>query len=223
MSVWPLNWLALDGKEAGGDLYTSGCEKLPRFDHSITVRHIALQVCPSEIARVTAAGGCVLWGRVQVMPATSCPPVLYLYPALSCLVLTESSPPATLLPQGCLAVSRAFGDRSLQPYVIADPYISCRPIDPDKDSFIYLVSDGVTDMIEDPAGCSVVQVGSAPRVYRPRPHGLPCHLPLNDPSSPPRPPLRMRWRGARAPLRRRRRLSARRTKRDRETTSARLW
>ncbi|GAX72575.1 hypothetical protein CEUSTIGMA_g31.t1 [Chlamydomonas eustigma] len=80
------------------------------------------QVCPSEIARVTAAGGCVLWGRVQ----------------------------------GCLAVSRAFGDRSLQPYVIADPDIKYRPVNIEQDSFLYLVSDGVTDMIEDTTGCAVV-------------------------------------------------------------------
>lgn len=46
--------------------------------------------------------------------------------------------------QGCLAVSRAFGDRTLQPYVIADPYVQGRPIDPDTDAFFYLASDGVT-------------------------------------------------------------------------------
>ena len=27
---------------------------------------LILQICPAEIARVTAAGGCILWGRVQV-------------------------------------------------------------------------------------------------------------------------------------------------------------
>eukprot|EP00798_Chlamydomonas_sp_ICE-L_P011398 gene11398-12098_t len=81
------------------------------------------QVCPTEIARVCNAGGCVLWGRVQ----------------------------------GCLAVSRAFGDRALQPYVIADPHVLTRVINPEADSFIYLVSDGVTDIIEDAAGCLIVK------------------------------------------------------------------
>ena len=57
-----------------------------------------LQVCPSEIKRVTSAGGCVLWGRVQ----------------------------------GCLAVSRAFGDKALHPYVIAEPFISARPLNLDQ-------------------------------------------------------------------------------------------
>eukprot|EP00798_Chlamydomonas_sp_ICE-L_P028039 gene28039-31140_t len=86
-------------------------------DHK-PVAHVA----PSEIQRVTAAGGCVLWGRVQ----------------------------------GCLAVSRAFGDKTLQPYVIADPYVKARQLNPELDAFIYLVSDGVTDIIEDAAGCAIV-------------------------------------------------------------------
>lgn len=81
------------------------------------------QANPAEIARVTQAGGCVLWGRVQ----------------------------------GCLAVSRAFGDKSLQPYVIADPFISYRPINPDQDVFFYCCSDGVTDIIEDNVGCAIVE------------------------------------------------------------------
>lgn len=80
------------------------------------------QVCPQEIRRVTGAGGCVLWGRVQ----------------------------------GCLAVSRAFGDKTLHPYVIADPYISTRQLNLDQDSFLYLASDGVTDMVDDLTGCQVV-------------------------------------------------------------------
>lgn len=41
-------------------------------------------------------------------------------------------------------MSRAFGDRTLQPYVIADPHVLCRPLDIDQDLFFYLVSDGVT-------------------------------------------------------------------------------
>ncbi|KAL6754068.1 phosphatase 2C-like domain-containing protein [Haematococcus lacustris] len=79
-------------------------------------------VCPSEITRITDAGGCVLWGRVQ----------------------------------GCLAVSRAFGDRTLQPYVIPDPHVLGRPLDPDADLFFYLASDGVTDMVDDALGCNVI-------------------------------------------------------------------
>lgn len=58
--------------------------------------------------------------------------------------------------QGCLAVSRAFGDRTLQPYVIADPHVSTRPINPDTDLFFYLASDGVTDMVDDATGCAIV-------------------------------------------------------------------
>ena len=53
-------------------------------------------------------------------------------------------------------MSRAFGDKSLQPYVIADPYISYRPINPDQDCFFYCCSDGVTDIIEDNVGCAIV-------------------------------------------------------------------
>lgn len=41
-------------------------------------------------------------------------------------------------------MSRAFGDRTLQPFVIADPHVLSRPIDPDRDQFVYLASDGVT-------------------------------------------------------------------------------
>jgi hypothetical protein len=51
---------------------------------------------------------------------------------------------AAMYIQGCLAVSRAFGDRTLQPYVIADPHIHNRSLEPDRDMFMYLVSDGVT-------------------------------------------------------------------------------
>ncbi len=63
--------------------------------------------------------------------------------------------------QGCLAVSRAFGDKTLAPYVIADPFISVRPIDPTLDLFLYLVSDRVTDLVEDPMGCQVVMAAVA--------------------------------------------------------------
>mmetsp|Transcript_37253 Transcript_37253/g.82877 ORF Transcript_37253/g.82877 Transcript_37253/m.82877 type:complete len:468 (+) Transcript_37253:278-1681(+) len=58
--------------------------------------------------------------------------------------------------QGCLAVSRAFGDRTLQPYVIADPYVCSRPLNLDQDSFFFLASDGVTDLIDDNTGCTIV-------------------------------------------------------------------
>ena len=34
--------------------------------------------------------------------------------------------------------------------------MSARPLNPDVDSFLYLVSDGVTDIIEDSAGCAIV-------------------------------------------------------------------
>ena len=37
-----------------------------RNSRVIWVTHSSMQVCPAEIARVNAAGGCVLWGRVQV-------------------------------------------------------------------------------------------------------------------------------------------------------------
>uniref|UniRef100_A0A7R9YQJ1 PPM-type phosphatase domain-containing protein n=1 Tax=Chlamydomonas euryale TaxID=1486919 RepID=A0A7R9YQJ1_9CHLO len=58
--------------------------------------------------------------------------------------------------QGCLAVSRAFGDKSLQPYVTAEPHISVRVVDREQDAFLYMASDGVTDVVQDAAGCSVV-------------------------------------------------------------------
>ena len=117
-----------------------------RNSRVIWVTHSSLQVCPAEIARVNAAGGCVLWGRVQVRQGRGDrvrvlesrwfhrhsfslrPPVIHLsrHSSLAPLALIR------LHYQGCLAVSRAFGDRSLQPYVIADPYISCRPINLDQ-------------------------------------------------------------------------------------------
>jgi hypothetical protein len=43
--------------------------------------------------------------------------------------LTGSECFISSLLKGCLAVTRAFGDRSLQPYVIADPDIKYRPVD----------------------------------------------------------------------------------------------
>jgi serine/threonine protein phosphatase PrpC len=43
--------------------------------------------------------------------------------------------------QGVLAVSRAFGDRTLKPFVIADPELKVRKLEP-GDDFLILASDG---------------------------------------------------------------------------------
>jgi protein phosphatase 1L len=57
--------------------------------------------------------------------------------------------------QGVLAVSRAIGDVSLQPYVTCEPEITKRIISDDEDMFIVLATDGVWDVLsnEDAAKC----------------------------------------------------------------------
>jgi len=49
-----------------------------------------------------------------------------------------------------LAVSRAIGDSLLQPFVIADPYISETDITP-EDKFLILACDGLWDIFTDAA------------------------------------------------------------------------
>jgi serine/threonine protein phosphatase PrpC len=44
--------------------------------------------------------------------------------------------------QGVLAVSRAFGDRTLKPYVIADPEIKSKKLE-QGDDFLIIASDGM--------------------------------------------------------------------------------
>ncbi|KAJ9532759.1 hypothetical protein QJQ45_010878 [Haematococcus lacustris] len=109
-------------------------------------------VCPSEITRINDAGGCVLWGRVQVTAASrGSQDQVRSGGLLSAAVVAV---------QGCLAVSRAFGDRTLQPFVIPDPHVLGRPLDPKADLFFYLASDGpallLADMVDDALGCNVI-------------------------------------------------------------------
>ena len=77
-------------------------------------------------------------------------------------------PPRT---QGCLAVTRAFGDRSLQPYVIADPYISCRPVNLEQ-----VWGERMPDFTR---GCRDAGQKATPW------HSRPPSLPSTDPPPPP--------------------------------------
>eukprot|EP00798_Chlamydomonas_sp_ICE-L_P000509 gene509-1918_t len=178
-------------------------------------------VSPSEVARVCNAGGCVLWGRVQMravegpfptrydvlrnvrpvprrdptlgrarlVPAPpsplappTCPPLLPRVPSEPPLGRPSTrgapiarpsapprSPPLLMVPSPAFPppLPPAAHDKTLAPYVIADPHTISRPLNPVVDDFIYLVSDGVTDLIEDGAdgviyfkedgaGCAIV-------------------------------------------------------------------
>ena len=48
--------------------------------------------------------------------------------------------------QGILSISRSFGDRMLRPFVIAEPDLVTRPLEP-QDEYLILASDGVWDVI----------------------------------------------------------------------------
>jgi len=56
---------------------------------------------------------------------------------------------------GMLAVSRAFGDLDLQPFVSASPYINVVDIT-DMPDFLIIACDGVWDVISDKAACEVI-------------------------------------------------------------------
>lgn len=56
---------------------------------------------------------------------------------------------------GMLAVSRAFGDLDLQPFISADPYVDVIDI-ADPPDFLILACDGVWDVISDEAACRIV-------------------------------------------------------------------
>lgn len=64
--------------------------------------------------------------------------------------------------EGVLAVSRAFGDRRLKKYVIADPEIKQRDID-ENDDFLILATDGVWDVISSQAAVDVVSKAKTPQ------------------------------------------------------------
>ena len=49
--------------------------------------------------------------------------------------------------EGVLAVSRAIGDVSLQPYITCEPEIMEKKIDP-EDEYLVLASDGLWDVLE---------------------------------------------------------------------------
>ena len=56
---------------------------------------------------------------------------------------------------GMLAVSRAFGDLDLQPFVSASPYRNVVDIT-DMPDFLIIACDGVWDVISDKAACEIV-------------------------------------------------------------------
>jgi len=56
---------------------------------------------------------------------------------------------------GMLAVSRAFGDLDLQPFVSASPYINVVDVT-DLPEFLIIACDGVWDVVSDKAACEVI-------------------------------------------------------------------
>jgi protein phosphatase 1L len=63
--------------------------------------------------------------------------------------------------EGVLAVSRAFGDRKLKKYVIAEPEIKIRKLD-ENDDFIILASDGVWDLFSSQEAVEIVARAKSP-------------------------------------------------------------
>lgn len=57
---------------------------------------------------------------------------------------------------GCLNMTRAIGNRDLQPYVIADPEIQEHSIQP-EDKFLILVSDGVLEKLSNQDTCDLAK------------------------------------------------------------------
>jgi len=64
--------------------------------------------------------------------------------------------------EGVLAVSRAFGDRRLKKYVVADPEIKSRAID-ENDDFFILATDGVWDVFSSQAAVDIVSKATSPQ------------------------------------------------------------
>lgn len=58
--------------------------------------------------------------------------------------------------KGCLAMSRALGDKFLHPYVIPDPEITQRTLGP-QDEFLILASDGVWNVLDNDDAVSFVR------------------------------------------------------------------
>lgn len=58
--------------------------------------------------------------------------------------------------QGCLMVSRAFGDRAVKRYISATPDVETHPLS-DEDDFIILASDGLWDVVSSKDAVSMVQ------------------------------------------------------------------
>jgi len=56
---------------------------------------------------------------------------------------------------GMLAVSRAFGDVDLQPFVSAYPYINVVDV-ADAPEFLIIACDGVWDVVSDQSACDIV-------------------------------------------------------------------
>ena len=57
--------------------------------------------------------------------------------------------------QDCLAVSRAFGDASMKPWVTCDPEVSRRRLTPDC-RFLVVASDGLWDKVSNQEAVDVV-------------------------------------------------------------------
>lgn len=58
---------------------------------------------------------------------------------------------------GILAVSRAFGDKQLNPYVTCQPEIQTFDVNSPQNKFLIIACDGVWDVITDEEACSLIQ------------------------------------------------------------------
>lgn len=58
---------------------------------------------------------------------------------------------------GCLAVSRALGDRQLKPHVSSRPYTTSLPLDNDADEFLIIACDGIWDVIKDQKAVDLIR------------------------------------------------------------------
>lgn len=72
--------------------------------------------------------------------------------------------------QGILAMSRSVGDHALRPYVICAPDASSMNIDPEKDAFLVIASDGFFDVM------SNEELGRVVETWKGEEKDLPDHL-----------------------------------------------
>jgi len=104
---------------------------------------------PTERERIERLGGSVVWCG-ETTPDTGTPiPGKGIYRV-----------------NGNLALSRAIGDRSERPHVTAEPEIVSVPIDPERDEFVILGTDGLWDVFESDEAVECVKISIRAGVAR---------------------------------------------------------